>query len=67
MQEDTRTAGFGAELAAVIAEEAFLDLDAPVARLAMPDIPSPHGPGFMEFAIPSVGLIRARIEELVAF
>jgi 2-oxoisovalerate dehydrogenase E1 component len=67
VHEDTRTAGFGAELAAVIAEEAFLDLDAPVARLAMPDIPSPHGPGFMEFAIPSVGLIRARIEELVAF
>ena len=35
------TAGFGAEIAAVLAKEAFFDLDAPIERLAMPDVPSP--------------------------
>ncbi|HXF82978.1 MAG TPA: alpha-ketoacid dehydrogenase subunit beta [bacterium] len=37
--EDNRFGGYGAELAALIAEEAFYDLDAPVIRLAGPDVP----------------------------
>ena len=44
VHEDNLTAGFGAEIAAVLAQEAFFDLDAPIERLAMPDIPSPHSP-----------------------
>ncbi len=67
VHEDIGTAGFGAEIAAVVADEAFLSLDAPVARLTMPDIPSPHHPELMEWALPSVERIRAKIEELVAF
>jgi len=67
VHEDSRTAGFGAEIAAVVADEAFLDLDAPVARLTMPDIPSPHHPALMEYALPSVANIRAKIDELVEF
>ncbi len=67
MHEDLRTAGFGAEIAAVVAEEAFLDLDAPVARLTMPDIPSPHSPILMEAVVPSAEDIAAKIAELVAF
>ncbi|MBY0563089.1 MAG: hypothetical protein K2P58_02790 [Hyphomonadaceae bacterium] len=67
VHEDLITAGFGAEIAAVIADEAFLDLDAPVARIAMPDIPSPHHPELMEWALPSVERIAAKIEELVRF
>jgi 2-oxoisovalerate dehydrogenase E1 component len=67
VHEDLKTAGFGAEIAAVVAEEAFLDLDAPVTRLAMPDIPSPHQTELMESVLPSVAQIRARIDELVAF
>ena len=37
--EDNRFCGYGAEIAALIAEEAFYDLDAPVMRLAGPDVP----------------------------
>ena len=59
--------GFGAEIAAVVSETCFLDMDAPVSRLAMPDIPSPHNPALMEWALPSVASIRAKIEELVGF
>jgi 2-oxoisovalerate dehydrogenase E1 component len=67
VHEDLRTGGFGAEIAAVVADEAFLDLDAPVARVTMPDIPSPHHPRLMEWALPSVDKIRAEIERLVGF
>jgi len=67
VHEDLRTGGFGAEIAAVVADEAFLDLDAPVARVTMPDIPSPHHPKLMEAALPSPISIRAEIERLVEF
>ncbi|HEV2594715.1 MAG TPA: transketolase C-terminal domain-containing protein [Sphingomicrobium sp.] len=67
VHEDLRTGGFGAEIAAVVADEAFLDLDAPVARVTMPDIPSPHHPRLMEWALPSPARIRAEIDRLVGF
>lgn len=67
VHEDLLTGGFGAEIAAVVADEAFLDLDAPVSRLTMPDIPSPHNPVLLDWAVPSVARIRAKIEALVEF
>jgi 2-oxoisovalerate dehydrogenase E1 component len=67
VHEDLRTGGFGAEIAAVVADEAFLDLDAPVARVTMPDIPSPHHPKLLEWAVPSPQRIRAEIDRLVGF
>jgi 2-oxoisovalerate dehydrogenase E1 component len=65
VHEDLLTGGFGAEIAAVVAETCFFDLDAPVSRIAMPDIPSPHNPELMEWVLPSVGKIRAKIHVLV--
>ena len=53
--------------AAVVADSAFLDLDAPVTRFTMPDIPSPHHPDLMEWALPSVEGIAVKIEQLVGF
>ena len=67
VHEDLKTAGFGAEIAAAVADEAFMDLDAPVVRLTMPDIPSPHNPVLLDWAVPSVERIRAKIDDLLAF
>jgi 2-oxoisovalerate dehydrogenase E1 component len=64
VHEDTMTAGFGAEIAAVIAREAFFDLDAPIERLAMPDVPSPHSPVLLEEVLPSVETIARAITAL---
>jgi 2-oxoisovalerate dehydrogenase E1 component len=67
VHEDTLTAGFGGEIAAQIASQAFTDLDAPVERLATPDIPIPYNIGLMEVALPSVERIRQKMEALLAF
>jgi 2-oxoisovalerate dehydrogenase E1 component len=64
VHEDTMTAGFGAEIAAVLAKEAFFDLDAPIERLAMPDVPSPHSPMLLEGVLPSVATIARAIASL---
>ncbi|MFO1402760.1 MAG: transketolase C-terminal domain-containing protein [Steroidobacteraceae bacterium] len=66
VHEDTLSAGFGAEIAAVVSEAAFFSLESPVARLAMPDIPSPHSPELLEAAVPGVAAIAARLRELVS-
>ena len=67
MHEDTITAGFGAEVAAVVAQEAFLNLDAPIRRMAIPDIPTPYNVGLMNAILPKVDEIAAMISELVEF
>jgi 2-oxoisovalerate dehydrogenase E1 component len=67
VHEDTWTAGFGAEVAATVAQEAFSWLDAPIARVAAPDCPVPYSAALMTSVIPSVELIRAKIEELLRF
>ena len=67
VHEDTLTAGFGAEVAAVIAEEAFLSLDAPISRLAIPDVPTPYNVALMNAVLPNVEGIRAKMHELLEF
>jgi 2-oxoisovalerate dehydrogenase E1 component len=66
VHEDTITAGFGAEVAAQLAEHAFFDLDAPVGRLAMPDVPSPHSPILLDAVVPGVGDIVAAMRRIAS-
>jgi len=66
VHEDTITAGFGAEIAAVVAREAFWYLDAPVDRLAVADVPMPYHPSLLEAVLPDADRIAARIEALLA-
>ena len=59
LHEDTHTGGFGAEIAATIAEEAFEHLDAPPRRIAAPDTPVPFSPALERAFIPQVADVAA--------
>jgi pyruvate/2-oxoglutarate/acetoin dehydrogenase E1 component len=67
LHEDTRTGGFGAEIAATIAEEAFEDLDAPVKRITAPDSPVPFSPSLEAAFIPQVDDVVAGLRELADY
>jgi 2-oxoisovalerate dehydrogenase E1 component len=67
VHEDTVTAGFASEIMAVISEQAFEYLDAPIARLTTPDIPIPFNLGLMESVIPNVERIRTKITDLLRY
>jgi 2-oxoisovalerate dehydrogenase E1 component beta subunit len=67
LHEDTLTGGFGAEIAATIAQEAFENLDAPVQRLAAPDTPVPFAPVLEKAFIPQVDDVVAGIKELAEY
>ena len=66
VHEDTMTAGFGAEIAATVVREAFWELDAPVDRLAVEDVPMPYHAVLLDAVLPSVDTIAARIEALLS-
>src|SRR6266571_1941116 len=65
--EDTRTGGFGGEIAATIAEEAFEDLDGPVRRIAAPDTPVPFAPPLEKAFIPQVEDVVKGLRELAEY
>ena len=65
--EDTLTGGFGAEIAAIIAKEAFTRLDAPVERVGAKDCPVPYSP-VLEYAmlLQTADIVNV-LEKLAAF
>jgi 2-oxoisovalerate dehydrogenase E1 component beta subunit len=66
--EDNLTGGYGAEIAALIADEAFTDLDAPVRRLAGPDVPAmPYSHPLQEWFMLNPEKIAEAIRDLAAF
>ena len=65
VHEDTLTAGFGAEIAAVLAQHAFWMLDAPVERLAVNDVPMPYHEVLLGAVLPDADMIADRIEALL--
>ncbi len=67
VHEDNLTAGFGAEIAATLTKEVFFDLDAPIDRITMPDVPSPHSPVLLDSVVPSVARIMQAIEQTASF
>lgn len=54
VEENHRCGGWGGEVVSVVTQEAFEYLDAPPARLTLPDWPMPYSPGLEDAAIPSV-------------
>jgi pyruvate dehydrogenase E1 component beta subunit len=65
VSEDCKTAGVSAEIAAVVAEEALDYLDAPIKRIAEPDIPVPFSPTLEQYVIPSEKTIVKAVKEVV--
>ncbi len=65
VHEDALTAGFGAEIAATLASECFFELDAPVERLAAPDVPVPYEVGLMNAVVPTVERIESTMQRLL--
>jgi 2-oxoisovalerate dehydrogenase E1 component beta subunit len=60
VHEDNRSFGVGAEVTAVVAERCFYQLDAPVRRLAMPDVPA------MPFATSLEAALTIGVDEILA-
>jgi 2-oxoisovalerate dehydrogenase E1 component len=67
LHEAPRTAGFGAEVAAEIAEDAFTLLDAPPARVGAEDTPVPAAPSLEDDLYSARAKLRPAIERLLAF
>ena len=68
VHEDNLTGGYGAEVAATIAEWGFMDLDAPVRRLAGPDVPGvPFSHPMQAWFMVNPEKIAAAIRDLAAF
>jgi 2-oxoisovalerate dehydrogenase E1 component beta subunit len=65
--EATRSCGVGAEVAALVSEEAFEDLDAPVRRLTAPDVPIPFSPPLEQAVLPQVEDMKEACRELLAY
>ena len=65
--EATRSCGVGAEVAALIGEEAFEDLDAPVRRLTAPDVPIPFSPPLEQHVLPGLDDMKEAARELLAY
>lgn len=65
--EDTLTGGFGGEIAAIIAAEAFERLDAPIARVAAKDAPVPYGPGLENAMLPQESDLVTALERLLRY
>jgi 2-oxoisovalerate dehydrogenase E1 component beta subunit len=67
VHEDTKTGGIAGEIAALVCEEAFEDLDGPIARVTAIDTPVPYSPPLEEFFLPNTEKIVAAARELAKY
>jgi 2-oxoisovalerate dehydrogenase E1 component beta subunit len=67
VDEANRTCAAGAEVAAIVAEKAFEDLDGPVTRIATPDTPIPFSPPLEQALQPSVEKVKEAARELLEY
>lgn len=67
LHEATKTGGIGAEVAALLAEECFSSLDAPIIRITAPDTPVPYSPPLEEFFLPQVSDVLTAARKLFRY
>ena len=65
IEENPRLCGWGAEVASIVADEIFWDLDGPIIRITTPHIPLPAADLLEDNAIPSVERIVREIREKI--
>jgi pyruvate/2-oxoglutarate/acetoin dehydrogenase E1 component len=67
LHEDTRTGGMAGELAALIGEKAFDDLDGPIVRVTAPDTPVPFAPPLEDYFLPNARKVAEAARKLAAY
>lgn len=67
VHEDSKTGGIGAEISAILTEEAFDKLDGPIMRVTAPDTHVPFSPPLEEFYLPNEGKILEALRNLAAY
>jgi pyruvate/2-oxoglutarate/acetoin dehydrogenase E1 component len=67
VHEDTRTGGIAGEIAAIVCEGAFEDLDGPIARVTGLDTPVPYAPPLEAEFLPSVERVAVAARELAKY
>ncbi|HXZ13805.1 MAG TPA: alpha-ketoacid dehydrogenase subunit beta [Candidatus Sulfotelmatobacter sp.] len=67
VHEDTRTGGIAGEIAAVVCEGAFEDLDGPITRVTALDTPTPYSPPLEAHFLPSAAKVVAAARELAKY
>jgi len=65
VEEDNKTGGWAADLSAIVAEEAFFWLDAPIKRVSAPDTPPPFAPAMEAFYVPSEERIVEAVKAII--
>lgn len=63
VEENPRLLGWGAEIASIVSEEAFWDLDGPVVRITTPHIPLPSADSLEDLMLPSAERIQTEVEK----
>ncbi|KXG43000.1 alpha-ketoacid dehydrogenase subunit beta [Tepidibacillus infernus] len=66
VDEDYRSYGMTAEISAIVAEEALYELEVPVRRLAVPDVPIPYSDPLEDFVIPGPNSIYREVKKLLS-
>jgi len=67
IDEANTTCAAGAQVAALIAERAFEDLDGPVVRVSTPDVPIPFSPPLEQAVLPSIERVKEAVRELLEY
>jgi 2-oxoisovalerate dehydrogenase E1 component beta subunit len=67
VDEANQMCAAGAQVAALVAEHAFEDLDGPVRRVATPDVPIPFSPPLEAAVLPSVDRVKEAVRELLEY
>jgi 2-oxoisovalerate dehydrogenase E1 component beta subunit len=67
VHEDTRTGGIAGEIAAILCEKAFDDLDGPALRVTSLDTPVPYAPTLEEAFLPNAQKVFTAARELARY